>query len=336
MHPLLLLALLSGVILLGSALASGVEAALLSVNPLQLHTLARQKVGGAALLERIKTSPGRSLAMLVVLNNLFNISGSLLLGAQAGHAFEELHFTELALVLFNGAFTVAVILFGEIFPKTVGNSLALPIALVAARPLVLLERITRPLLILLERLMPSITATAELTTNEREIHLLARLGSQQGQIEADEAAMIGKVFALNDLTARALMTPRVAVATLSADALLADVAPAIVAESAGAAWVLLGKEVDEVIGVLRREVALTAIAAGISAPRLVAELADPPEFVPEVIRADRLLTSFRRGDRAAYRVVVDEFGAFVGLISAEAIFGVLAGWKRFNLEEPEV
>ena len=334
MHSLLVLALLAAFILLGSALASGTEAALLSVSPIQVHALARQNVGGASALERIKNTPGRSLALLVVLNNLFNISGSLLLGAQADHALGGLPRTELLLLLFNIGFTLAVILFGEIFPKTLGQSFAIQIALVAARPLVLLQRCMRPLLTLLERLMPAITASAELTTNEREIHLLARLGSQQGQIEADEAAMIGKVFALNDLTARDLMTPRVAVATLAADATLAAAAAGIMAETSGAAWVVLGKEVDEVIGVLRREVALAALVGGDGA-RSVASLAESPEFVPEVIRADRLLTSFRRGDRSSFRVVVDEFGAFVGLISAEAIFGVLAGWKRINLEQPE-
>jgi CBS domain containing-hemolysin-like protein len=85
---------------------------------------------------------------------------------------------------------------------------------------------------------------------------------------------------------------------------------------------------------LRREVALAALAAG-PTDQPVAALAEAPDYVPEVIRADRLLTSFRRGDPSSLRVVVDEFGAFVGLISAEAIFGVLAGWKRFNLEEPD-
>jgi putative hemolysin len=333
MHPILVLALLSALVLLGSALASGTEAALLSVSPVQVHALARQKLRAAVALERIKNSPGRSLALLVVLNNLFNISGTLVLGVQAGHAFDQLGQSEWALLGFNAAFTLAVILVGEIFPKTVGNSWAIPIALAAARPLLLLERLMRPLLVLLERLMPSISATAELTTNEREIHLLARLGSQQGQIEADEAAMIGKVFALNDLTARDLMTPRVAVASLAAAVPLAEAADAIVADSSGGAWVVLGKEVDEVIGVLRREVALTAIARG-ALDQPVAALADRPEFVPEVIRADRLLTSFRRGDRTSLKVVVDEFGAFVGLISAEAIFGVLAGWKRIVVDEP--
>ena len=46
-----------------------------------------------------------------------------------------------------------------------------------------------------------------------------------------------------------------------------------------------------------------------------------------MIRADRLLTSFRRnGSRV--RVVVDEFGGFVGVIGPEAVLAVLAGWWR--------
>ena len=146
--------------------------------------------------------------------------------------------------------------------------------------------------------------------------------------------MIGKVFALNDLTARELMTPRVSTPTLPADAQLGAVAAAIVAEASGGAWVVLGKEVDEVMGVLRREVALTALARGVT-DQVVFDLCEPPEYVPEVIRADRLLTTFRRGDRSSLRVVVDEFGAFVGVISAEAIFGVLAGWKRIAVDEPD-
>ena len=96
--------------------------------------------------------------------------------------------------------------------------------------------------------MPAITATSELTTNEREIHLMARLGSQQGQIEADEAAMIGKVFALNDLTARDLMVSRVATPSLSGGASLDSVRQEILEAADDAWWVVLGEEVDEVLG----------------------------------------------------------------------------------------
>jgi len=209
MNPIVVLLVMAVLILVGSALASSTEAAMLTVNPIQVHTLKQQKVPGSRALERIKARPGRALVLLVVINNLFNISGSILLGSQANQVFESVG-GRWALLLFNVGFTVAVILFAEVLPKTIGNSFAMPISLVSARILLMLERLTLPLLLVLEKLMPAITATSELTTNEREIHLMARLGSQQGQIEADEAAMIGKVFALNDLTARDLMVSRVA------------------------------------------------------------------------------------------------------------------------------
>ena len=327
MNPIVVLLAMAALILVGSALASSTEAAMLTVNPIQVHTLVQQRVPGSRALERIKARPGRALALLVVINNLFNISGSMLLGSQADHTFEQLPGGRAGLLLFNIGFTVAVILLAEILPKAIGNSFAMPIALTASRVLVLLERLTLPLLLLLEKLMPAITAEADLTTNEREIHLMARLGSQQGQIEADEAAMIGKVFALNDLTARDLMVSRVATPSLPGAASLASMREEILNAPEDAWWVVLGEEVDEVLGVQSREEALSALLRGDS-ERLVCDLCDPPQYVPEMIRADRLLTTFRRGDRSSVRVVVDEFGAFVGLVSAADILGVLAGWKR--------
>jgi CBS domain containing-hemolysin-like protein len=327
--PIVVLLAMAGVILVGSAIATGVEAAILTVNPIQVHTLTKQGVPGARALERIKNRPGRALALLVVANNLFNISGSMVLGSHADGVFRGGYGGAAGLVIFNVVFTLLVILFAEILPKAIGNSQAMPVSLVSARVLLLVERLSLPLLLLLERLMPAITAEAELTTNEREIHLLARLGSQQGQIEADEAAMIGKVFALNDLTARELMVSRVATPSLAGGLSLELARDQIVTAPEDTWWVVLGAGVDEVLGVLSREEAMAILLRG-GGDRQVSAVCDAPLFVPEMIRADRLLTSFRRGDRSAVRVVVDEHGAFVGLVSAAAILGVLAGWKRIQ------
>ncbi|MEY3928301.1 MAG: hypothetical protein RLZZ516_11 [Cyanobacteriota bacterium] len=333
MNPIVALIALAAVILVGSAVATGVEAALLTVNPIQVHTLTQQRVPGARALERIKARPGRALALLVVANNLFNISGSMLLGSQADGVFHKGFGGAAGLIVFNVLFTLVVILFAEILPKTIGNSFAMPISLVSARLLLMAERLSLPLLLLLEKVMPAITAEAELTTNEREIHLMARLGSQQGKIEADEAAMIGKVFALNDLSARELMVSRVATPSLPGASSLEAEREQIIAAPEDAWWVVLGEEVDEVLGVLSREQALTNLLRG-EGHRLISAACEAPHFVPEMIRADRLLTTFRRGDRSAVRVVVDEFGAFVGLVSAADILSVLAGWKQVVTAEP--
>jgi CBS domain containing-hemolysin-like protein len=327
MNDLLALALLVVVVIAGSALCSGVEAALLTVNPVRVHELASrsQPVRGARRLEQLRQRLGRTLSVLVIANNVFNIFGSLMLGGYAAIVFKRLGIGGIALPLFSVSLTVLVILLGEILPKALGSRLALPVALSSAPTLAVLARLMLPLVLVLEQLLPAITADNEISTDEEEIRQLARLGSQKGQIEADEAAMIAKVFQLNDLTARDLMTPRVAAPTLEGAASLEQLRSTLLANNAEW-WVVLGEEVDEVLGVASRERLLTALLEG-EGGRNAASLSAPVDYVPEMIRADRLLTGFRRNSTGV-RVVVDEFGGFVGVIGAEAVLAVLAGWWR--------
>ncbi|MFM1901187.1 MAG: hypothetical protein RLZZ216_1763 [Cyanobacteriota bacterium] len=324
---LLILILMVVVVLAGSALCSGVEAALLTVNPVRVHELTGRSrpPAGARRLEQLRQRLGRTLSVLVIANNGFNIFGSMMLGGYAAWVFQKNQFSEVALPLFSVALTVLVILLGEILPKAIGSRLALPVSLASAPVLHWLGVIMRPLVLLLERLLPAISEENEISTDENEIRLLARLGSQKGQIEADEAAMIAKVFQLNDLTARDLMTPRVAAPTLEGALSLEELRPQLMAQAAPW-WVVLGAEVDRVLGVASREQLLTALLEQ-RGQLSAADLCEPVEFVPEMIRADRLLTSFRR-DNSGVRVVVDEFGGFVGVIGAEAVLAVLAGWWR--------
>ena len=327
MNDLLTLALLVVLVIAGSALCSGVEAALLTVNPVRVHELAARSkpVRGARRLEQLRQRLGRTLSVLVIANNGFNIFGSLMLGGYAAIVFKREGIEGIALPLFSVGLTVLVILLGEILPKALGSRLALPVALASAPALAIVAGLMLPLVLLLERLLPAITAENEISTDEEEIRLLARLGSQKGQIEADEAAMIAKVFQLNDLTARDLMTPRVAAPTLDGATSLEQLREDLLANNAEW-WVVLGEEVDEVLGVAGRERLLAALLQG-EGNRTAASLSEPVDYVPEMIRADRLLTGFRRNS-SGVRVVVDEFGGFVGVIGAEAVLAVLAGWWR--------
>ena len=314
-------------ILLGSAVSSGVEAALLTVNPLRVHELVGRPhpPRGALTLQRLKTRMGRARAVLVIANNAFNIFGSIMLGGYAAQVFHNQGVKGIALPLFSIGLTLLVILLGEILPKALGSRFALPVALATASSVSLLLKLMLPMVLVLERLMPAITAENELTTDEEEIRLLARLGSQKGQIEADEAAMIAKVFQLNDLTARDLMVPRVSAPTLPGQAELASLEATLVA-TGSSWWVVLGEGVDEVLGVASRDRLLAALVQGLG-PTPVAQFSEPVEFVPEMIRADRLLTAFRRRSQTP-RVVVDEFGGFVGVIGSDVVLAVLAGWWR--------
>ena len=320
-HNPLSLGILVLIVLVGSAMCSGVEAALLAVNPLQVHQLAikSKPISRARRLAKLRQKLGRTLTVITITNNGFNIFGSLMLGSYATFVFKD----GLALPLFSIILTILILLLGEILPKAIGTRLALQISLIGAPILHFLGLIMKPVVILLEKLLPVITTENEITTDEEEIRQMARLGSQKGQIEADEAAMISKVFQLNDLTARDLMTPRVAAPTLNGGTTLEKLRSTLMSNNAHW-WVVLGKGVDKIIGITSRERLLTALLRGQS-QLTPADLSEAVEFVPEMIRVDRLLTSFNN-DKKGVRVVVDEFGAFVGLIGAEAVLAVLAGW----------
>ena len=334
MNDVVALALLVVVVIAGSALASGVEAAVLTVNPARVHELANRSipVRGARRLDQLRQRLGRTLAVLVIANNGFNIFGSLMLGGYAAVVLHNHNIDGAALPLFSIGLTVLVILLGEILPKSMGSRFSMPVALASAEALHWIGRLLLPVVLLLERVLPAITQDNEISTNEDEIRLLARLGSQKGQIEADEAAMIAKVFQLNDLTARDLMVPRVSAPTLDGGAHLEQLRKELLANNAEW-WVVLGDEVDEVLCVASRERLLTALLEG-NGNLTAAALGEPVEFVPEMIRADRLLTAFRR-DTTGVRVVVDEFGGFVGVIGPEAVLAVLAGWWRRPQSAPE-
>jgi len=61
--------------------------------------------------------------------------------------------------------------------------------------------------------------------------------------------------------------------------------------------------------------------------KLLSEICEPVDYIPEMIKADQLLTKIDK-DHKGVKVVEDEFGGFVGIIDAEAVLSVLAGWWK--------
>ena len=317
----LILLLLIFTILVGSACCSGVEAAFLAVNTIRIIEIATKQNpnSSANQLLKLRKHLGRTLTVITITNNGFNIIGSIILGFYGSLVINN----SLILTIFSIGFYILVVLVGEVLPKAIGTRFSLQIAILSVPILRILNVLMKPFLILIERLFPVITAENEISTDEEEIRQMAKIGSQKGLIEADEAAMITKVFQLNDLKAKDLMVPRVSAPTISGTDKLKDISKLILS-NCSPWWVVLGDKVDKIQGVAKRENLLTAIIKGQNND-LISELCDPVEYIPEMIKIDRLLTTFDKNNKGV-KVVVDEFGGFVGLIGSEAVLSVLAGW----------
>ncbi len=306
------------IVLLSSALCSGSEAALFSVSPIKVQNLAQSDKKSAVVLLNIRQNMNRPIATIVILNNVANIVGSIVVGGIATTILGDRW-----LGLFSGLLTFLVIIFSEIIPKTLGEQYAERIALLVARPVMGLTYVLTPVVWLVEKITSPITkGKTEPTTNEAEIRLLANIGRKEGIIEDDESEMIQRVFTLNDVTAEELMTPRVAMTHVRGRQSLAKAQDDIIA-SPHSRIIVTGNSIDDVKGVALKDELLTALIKGKDKVQVL-ELSREVEFVPESVRADDLLAGFRQ-TRQLLAVVIDEFGGVAGVVTLEDVLETLTG-----------
>jgi CBS domain containing-hemolysin-like protein len=310
--------LVIGVVLGVSALCSGAEAALFSISLVRVRQFAEGGGAAARALLHIRENMGRPISTIVVINNIANIGGSIIIGDLATNVFGNRW-----IGVFSAGLTLAVIIFAEIIPKTFGERYAEQIAPLAAPPIRALTILFTPLVWLIERLVaPVVGGPRGPTTNEAEIRLLARIGQQEGIIERDESEMIERVFRLNDTVAGHIMTPRVSLTYLHADDTLAESRERILT-SEHSRLIVIGDSIDEVRGIaLRNELLIALLAQHEHEP--VASVMRPANFVPASVRADRLLEVFRQ-TRQHLAVVIDEYGGVAGVVSLEDVLEVLTG-----------
>lgn len=306
------------IILMGSALCSCTETALFSIPNVKVKQLAQSKKPAAIALQSIRHKMNRPIATIVILNNIFNIIGSIIIGSLATEVLGDAW-----LGLFSAILTFLIIVFGEIFPKTIGERYAEPIALIVAIPVQFITLVFTPIVWLMEQITSPFTKTRKLpTTNEAEIRFLTMIGYKEGVIEDDEAEMIHRVFQLNDLTAADLMTPRVILTFLRGDLTLAECQKEII-RSEHTRILVVETSIDKIIGYSLKHELLTAIIEG-KQEQKISTLSRQVYYVPEKIKADKLLKTFQ-DNREHLMVVLDEYGGVAGVVTLEDVLEVLTG-----------
>ncbi len=301
-----------------SGICSCVEAALFSIPLTKTKALAEEGGRAALALARIKGNMSRTITAIVVINNVSNIVGSIIVGAMGAKALGNQW-----LGVISGILTVLVILFAEIIPKTLGELRHTPVALAAALPLLVVARVMFPIIWLVEKAVaPFAHGRPGHITSAAEIKLLARLGSDEGAIEEDESNLIQRAFQLNVTTAENLMTPRTVLTCLPAEATLNEVLEQIIA-SPHSRIIVIGDTRDDVEGiVLKSELLAVALHGG--GDEKVKEHQRDVVFVNESKRADDLLLHFQQS-RSHLAVVSDRYGGVAGIVTLEDVLEVLTG-----------
>lgn len=302
-----------------SFLASSMEAALFTVTAVRIEQMIERGLTGAERLRENKQRIQESIIAVVILNNLANIAGSILVGALASDLFNDV-----AVGVFSGGLTFAIIVLGEVVPKTVGERHAAEYARITAPFVFFLRMVFKPVILLIHMFIKPFggSTDAETRLSEEEITVLARMSRKHGAILETEDQLIHRVFQLDDILAREIMTPRTVVFALPADSPLGAVAERLYAASVSRIP-LYEDDLDNIVGVVHIRDVLAALAKG-KTTKALREYADEVSFVPDTARANMLLSLFQK-NREHLFVVVDEHGGMAGVITLEDVLEQLVG-----------
>ncbi|WP_432136893.1 hemolysin family protein [Streptomyces sp. bgisy154] len=238
----------------------------------------------------------------------------------------------LALVLGTALSTVFLMVVGELVPKNWAISTPLTVARRVGSAQRWFTAAFRPFISHLNNTANRIVRRFGLEPAEelasargpQELAALARHSAKEGALEPDTAELFVRTLNLADLTAENVMTPRVQVIALDAQATCQDVANATRATGLSRFPVHRGG-LDAVVGTAHIKDAL-AVPAERRARVPVSDIMREPLLVPESLTVDRLLD--RLGGRRTMAVVIDEYGGTAGVATLEDIVEEVVGEVR--------
>lgn len=310
-----------GLLLVCSAFFSGAETALFALSRHELSRLRQSRSRSARLVADLLRRPRRTLLTLMVGNitvNMFIFAASLSIFQDlAGEG--SIWGPVLGLVS-----PVVVTLFGELLPKGLAIVLRMRIAPRISPIVLMVEGLLSPLTTVLmhvvvaplTRLLTGSRPPASHVTLE-ELDELVEISAKHRIINTDENAMLGEVIRLSELRVYDVMVPRV-------DVLAFDINddPArlrqLMRENRFTKLPVYDGEIDNMLGVVY------AKDLFLNPAREPATLVRPVHYVPEIITLTQLINHFRR-TRTQLAIVVNEYGAMVGLVTMEDVAKLIVG-----------
>lgn len=320
------------------------EISIVTARKSKLQVLSEQGASGAKLALSLSENPTRALSTIQVgITSIGILSGivgesalvdpfSNFMVSVTGISMATARVASMVIVVI--LITYFSIVVGELVPKRIGLLGADAIARFVAKPIHLLSLIALPFVKLLsfstEFVMKLIgTKESDQKITEEEIHSMIDEGGLAGVIDAQEHVMVKNIFRLDDRSISSLMIPRGEVEYIDLDD-SREVNMKKVLESNYSRLPVCKGGLDDVVGVVTTRQLLKQIVS-VGKPNFKVEY-DPPLYVPESLTGMELLENFRASD-AALALVVDEYGAILGLVTPHDVLEAIAG--EFKPETPE-
>lgn len=310
-----------------SFLCSILEAVLLSVTQGYVQVLKEERQKAGLHLERMQQQIDEPIAAILTLNTVANTFGAALGGSLALQLFGSAW-----MAAFSAGLTLAILLFSEILPKTLGATLWPKLAPMAAHFLRGLIFVTKPILIPLSLYARLITPGQDRpsTVSRREIEALARIGRKEGALEEDEFTVVKRVMQLDEVEIDEVMTPRTDMVAVPVESSVEE-AMGVMLDRGHLRLPVFEENLDKVVGILLARDLWRAHRDGVEK---IDEVMRPPQFAPASKPVDDLIREMRN-ERVKMVIVVDEFGGTAGLVTLEDLLEEIVGEIQDEHEEDE-
>ncbi len=322
-------------LLVMSAFFSGSETALTASSRAKLRSQADRGSIGAERALRLTEDGERLIGSVLLGNNLVNILSASLATALFTRLFGDSGVAFATLIM-----TILVLVFAEVLPKTYAITNPEAAAARVATPIRLIVLVFSPVVSAVRLLVRGILALFGVRTDpdgavlsyHEEIAGTLALGHSEGTVHKEDRDRLLGALDLSSRTVEEVMLHRSLLETVNIDAPPAE----IIAQSVNSphsrlpAW---KDEPENIVGVihvrdLMREVHRVVSEAGgdfAAVARIdIAAVAREPYFVPDTTPLDEQMRQFLQ-QRRHFGLVIDEYGALLGLITLEDILEEIVG-----------
>lgn len=311
-----------------SGFFSGSETALTAASRARMHAAEKEGDRRASLVSHLINMRERLLGGILLGNNLVNILASVLVTTVFTDVFGG---GGVALAAATAIMTILILIFAEVLPKTYAISQPDKMALTVARPISLIVRVLAPIVSVVQIIVNvtlrlfGVDSNASPWTAADEIRGAVDLHLQEGGVAKRARDQIYGVLEIGELTVEEVMNHRKNIVAIDIGLSPEEVVRQVLA-SAHTRLPLYDGDPDNVVGVLHAKDMLKAMSKvdGDFSQLNIKRMAREAWFVPETTSVVKQLRLFQQ-KREHFALVVDEYGALMGVVTLEDILEEIVG-----------
>ncbi len=307
------------VCLLMSAYFSATETAFSSLNRTRIKVLADNGNRKASLVLSLSNNYDRLISTILIGNNIVNIAvasiGTLL--------FVEIY-GDIGATVSSVVVTVAVLIFGEITPKSIAKDSPEKFAMFCAGFIRFWLFVLTPLNFIFskwKKLVSRFFKTDESSKmSHKELLVLVEDVENEGGIDKNEGELLKNAIEFGDLSAEEILTHRMDIEAVGVDESKENIAEKFT-KTRFSRLLVYEDSIDRIVGVLHQK---DFYVDGRVSDKPVVEIMTKPVFVYQHTKVREILKRLQV-NKSHIAVVVDEFGGTMGMVSMEDILEELVG-----------